>query len=198
MTRCSVTDCERQALSRGWCVVHYARWRKHGTTDLHVRRSRWDDFRELTDIDTDDCIEWPYAHVKGYGRIGNYLLTRNVCFANFGEPPTPRSQAAHSCGNPPCINWRHLRWATAIENAADRWSQGTMRTGEALHCSKLTEANVLEVRRRVAAGETQTSLAHEFNVHVPAINRIVHRKRWGWLADPTDNTQPTSESEPTP
>lgn len=27
---CSIDDCERQCYSRGWCNLHYQRWRKHG------------------------------------------------------------------------------------------------------------------------------------------------------------------------
>lgn len=30
---CSVDDCERPVLARGWCRMHYYRWYRHGTTD---------------------------------------------------------------------------------------------------------------------------------------------------------------------
>lgn len=31
---CSVNGCEKQAWSRGWCGMHYARWRANGTVEL--------------------------------------------------------------------------------------------------------------------------------------------------------------------
>lgn len=30
---CTVERCDRGAIARGWCSTHYARWRKHGSTD---------------------------------------------------------------------------------------------------------------------------------------------------------------------
>jgi hypothetical protein len=30
MSGCAIEECERKHLARGWCHVHYSRWRKHG------------------------------------------------------------------------------------------------------------------------------------------------------------------------
>lgn len=30
---CSIEDCDRSAKARGWCMLHYKRWRSTGTTD---------------------------------------------------------------------------------------------------------------------------------------------------------------------
>ncbi|WP_333742689.1 HNH endonuclease signature motif containing protein [Streptomyces ardesiacus] len=35
---CSVPGCERIHYGRGWCSLHYARWRIHGSTDKPVRK----------------------------------------------------------------------------------------------------------------------------------------------------------------
>jgi hypothetical protein len=34
MRPCAIPDCDRPQRSRGWCKLHYARWRHHGHTDL--------------------------------------------------------------------------------------------------------------------------------------------------------------------
>lgn len=31
MDTCTVDDCDKPARSRGWCSVHYMRWRRHGS-----------------------------------------------------------------------------------------------------------------------------------------------------------------------
>jgi len=47
--------------------------------------------------------------------------------------------------------------------------------------AKLTEADVVEVRRRLALGESQTSIARAFEVDRCTIGDILHRRSWQWL-----------------
>ena len=50
------------------------------------------------------------------------------------------------------------------------------------HRVKLTAAQVLEIRRKVAAREcVYRHLAEKFNVHVSTIGDIVQRKTWAHL-----------------
>lgn len=30
---CTITDCDKPLLYRGWCQMHLSRWRRHGHTD---------------------------------------------------------------------------------------------------------------------------------------------------------------------
>lgn len=128
-----------------------------------------------------ECLEWPFATVAGYGRVNiegeSALVHRLVCERRHGPPP-PRAQAAHGCGNRTCVNPGHLRWATPIENASDRIAHGTDCRGDKHPQRILTEHIVREVRRRVAAGESQASLAREFGVHRHTIGSAVHGKSW--------------------
>jgi hypothetical protein len=74
-------------------------------------------------MDTDDCIDWPYnREPDGYARIGNKLVTRVVCKRVHGAPPEENYEAAHSChrGHLGCINWKHLSWKTRRANIDDR------------------------------------------------------------------------------
>ena len=88
-----------------------------------------DFIRAALEAETDECIDWPYSIVNGYGVINQKerrgYVHRFICIAKHGRPPTKRHQAAHSCNNPPCCNWRHLRWATPKENQHDRIAAGT-------------------------------------------------------------------------
>lgn len=37
---CIIVGCDKPRLARGWCAMHYRRWRVHGTTDAPPKRVR--------------------------------------------------------------------------------------------------------------------------------------------------------------
>ena len=68
----------------------------------------------------DDCLPWPFSFDVRVGR-GRVLYEgecewahRVMCRLAKGEPPTPKHQAAHNCGNGHrrCINPNRLEWKT--------------------------------------------------------------------------------------
>lgn len=71
------------------------------------------------------CIIWPFGTSGGYpsfkpkGKQISEQLHRAICQQVYGDPPTEAHEAAHSCGINRCLNWRHLRWATPLENKRD-------------------------------------------------------------------------------
>lgn len=73
----------------------------------------------------------------------------------------------------------NLAWGTRKENAEDRIRHGTGQRGERLWSVKLTEVQVIEIRRRYCLGGiTQKELAIEFNVTSPSISHIITRRSW--------------------
>lgn len=117
----------------------------------------------------------------------------------------------HDCpngDNPSCVNPDHMFLGNRRANAQDASQKGMLafgdrnsthihpenvRRGERHHWfgagmkgekhsqAKLTEADVREIRKRVAAGETQTSLAKEFSIHASSLNLIVKRINWSHI-----------------
>lgn len=55
------------------------------------------------------------------------------------------------------------------------------RRGEGVTVSKLTEAQVLEIRRRRAAGERGVDLAREFGIGVTYCRRLANGEYWSYL-----------------
>jgi len=92
----------------------------------------------------------------------------------------------HSCDNPPCCNPRHLWAGTHAENIMDAARKGRLNTatGERHSQAKLTWETVRLIRARVAAGDSQGSLAREYGVSQVCIHFVVTRATWA--NDPLD------------
>lgn len=162
---------------------------------MSAQRSLFDRFWEKVDVRGDaEC--WPWLAAKagkaGYGCIGirGHWLTRAHCIswmlANHREVPEGL-WVLHTCDNPPCVNPAHLFLGTRQDNVDDMMAKrrhGAHRglvdfaRGERHGIAKLTEAEVLEIRRRRDLGEMQQALADSFGVSRRTIGFIVNRETW--------------------
>lgn len=88
-----------------------------------------------------------------------------------GTKIAPGMHIDHKCRNPRCVNPAHLEPVTPSEN---------MRRGRA---TRLRAEDVRAIRRRWAAGETQTDLAREFGISQTHASNIAHRLKWADLPD---------------
>lgn len=136
---------------------------------------------EMCQRDTDECILWPhFLNSTGYGFVwtgsGSRRVHRLVCIRTYGEPP-PDHETAHSCGMRACVNRRHLRWATHLENMQDR----TYALGEGVPSHKLTEEHVRAIRHRSSLGAQRAELARAYGVTAQTVLDIVRRRTWSWL-----------------
>lgn len=205
--KCSIEGCDNPFLARGWCSKHWSRWRRNGhplgggtPKDGTVARF----FCEVVvPCKSDDCLIWPFGRDQyGYGKIGSGsgsgLVHRRACEEVHGQPPDePDIQAAHNCGNGHlgCCNPRHLRWATRVDNSMDRVEHGTHNRGEKHKMAKLTEGQVLEIRR--LEGEiSRAEIARKFDVSAWNVACIHRRKSWFWLADDGTRLDAANDNEP--
>lgn len=192
MPECSAEGCDKPAKGRGMCWSHYRKYKLEGGF-IRPRSANGAPLHFMNDLSGfvgEDCVIWPYARDEtGYAVFrnpgGSNLATRYVCERASGPAPTPKHEAAHSCGNGSlgCVNPNHLRWATRAENQADRALHGTANRGERQGRSTMKEPDVLALRARYANGERLCDLARSSGFKVDTIEAAVKGRSWKWLSD---------------
>lgn len=116
----------------------------------------------IDSADPDACWGWigakggpgQYPHIRWNHR--NWKIHRVTLAYATGEYH-PHLESLHSCDNADCTNPRHLRWGTSLENSADMISRGRGSTaprkvGAEHGMAKLTEIDVIEIRRLYDSG----------------------------------------------
>jgi hypothetical protein len=93
----------------------------------------------------------------------------------------PRPEGMQACHGPlgRLVNTvSNLRWDTVAANHEDKRKAGTTARGTVHGLSKLTEADVVTIRRRLAAGDTKTSIGKDYCVSRVSIANIQKGKTW--------------------
>lgn len=123
---CTISNCERQLVAVGLCMMHYKRKRKYGDPTLS-RPNPVERFWAKV-VKTDTCWEWNATrNHRGYGKfrdsphseIGAHRYSYILHKGEIGEG----MEVMHTCDNPPCVNPDHLLLGTAKDNAEDRTSK---------------------------------------------------------------------------
>jgi hypothetical protein len=117
-------------------------------------------------------VRKPYLATTGYW----YLAMRHDGFKKavalhiliaesfVGPMPNGKPEVAHGDGNKLNNDPSNLRWVSRSENEADKILHGKSNRGERQGRSRLKAAQVLEIRRRLAVGEQQESIAAYFGI----------------------------------
>lgn len=134
----------------------------------------------------DACWPWTAGLTQGYGRIrrgGPKISAHRVALERrLGRAIRLGFCSLHHCDNPPCCNPTHLFEGTDADNVRDRDEKGRVQRGSKHYFAKLANDDIREIRRRSAAGETQTALAAEFEVAQTGISKIILRQTWGHIS----------------
>jgi hypothetical protein len=158
---------------------------------------------------SESCWLWlgkPNGH--GYGR---FSIMRKVVLAHrysweLAHGTVPAGLwVLHHCDNPPCVNPAHLWLGTHGDNMRDMVAKG--RNGAITHPERIargdrgsahlhpesrprgenhphatfTEAQVLDIKRRLVDGERRLALAAAYRVSRGAIDGIASGRTWGHL-----------------
>ena len=82
------------------------------------------------------------------------------------------------CGNPACVNVEHLWLDTLVGVVAEKCRKGRQARGVMIALSKLVDAQVLDMRKAFAAGETMLSISKRFPVCALTVRDVVLRRTW--------------------
>lgn len=139
----------------------------------------WDNVEKK---EVDECWPWSAARDRdGYGLI-SYLgksYRANRLALKFNGVDIPKGHhACHRCRNSWCCNPNHLYAGTAAQNNMDKYAHGTNLSGEQCHMSKLTEKQVIEIRKDT---RSRSVIASEHGVTHSNICAIQARRTWKHL-----------------
>lgn len=192
---CSIPNCGKPSAKRGWCGMHYRRWRLHGDPNTKLQnQSRRGELRAWLiahrDFDGEQCLIWPFGRTTN-GRGSIWIEGRNtsahlvMCELVNGPKPSPQHEGSHICGNGHlgCVHPRHVIWETHKDNLLRTLEHGTATRGTRNGMSKLTATEVRQIRKLYAQGHTQSVLAEKFGVFFSTVSKIVNNQTWRWLTD---------------
>lgn len=112
------------------------------------------------------------------GRRGRTKRVQRLVLEAFVGPCPPGMEACHNDGTRTNNHVENLRWASPMDNAADRRRHGTQCVGSLIGVAKLTAAAVLDIRRARVEGRLLGEIADEWGVDESTIYQVVHRKTW--------------------
>lgn len=151
-------------------------------------RDFWSNVQKLSD---NECWPWTgccsgsskdkekkWAYGKFSFRGGMKNAHRIMLYLSKGEPPCTGMFACHTCDNPKCVNPSHLYWGTAKQNTHDMLNRNRQARGLKHGISKLTEDQVLAIKRSLMGGGMIYRLAKQYGVARATIQDIKKGVTW--------------------
>lgn len=142
-------------------------------------------------LDDDGCLLWRGA--KDYDGYGHCKILKKQWmvhrFIYYCYLPTDEDREAflqsgdlviHLCDTPSCINFQHLRAATAHDNMHDMIDKGraVRLNGTQLPQSKLTDDEIQIIRKKYDDGMSQGALARLYGTNQSTISRAINGLTW--------------------
>ena len=140
---------------------------------------------------------WPWTRARyGIGRYGaaSFNLgdgkrvhgTHRLAFLLSGGLLTSeRPHVIHSCDNKICCNPAHLSAGSHSENIQQAYDRGLIefstKRGRESHFSRVTEEDVLAIRKRAKNGESIAALADAFGLSKSGTHHIITGRTWSHI-----------------
>lgn len=121
-----------------------------------------------------------YVSLMRDGKAATHTVHKLV-LTTFVGPRPEGMEGSHLDGDARNCRPSNLVWETHAENIRRKAAHGTQDRGEQVGTSKLTEADVQEMKRLRASGLKHRELAQRFGVGGAQVSRILSGKRWRHL-----------------
>lgn len=139
------------------------------------------------------CWLWVASQTQaGYGNLtyqrSSFYAHRCSYEAENGKGSAACLIVRHRCDNPSCMNPGHLLGGTTQDNVADMHARGRARNafGERVHTAKLSDADVIEIRRMARAGESIAQIRRLFPVKWDTVLLAATGQRWSHIPGAVD------------
>jgi hypothetical protein len=131
----------------------------------------------------------PHLTTRGYMQVALWAkgrsakrLAHTLVLLAFVGPPAAGHECRHLNGVRNDNRLENLAWGDRRTNMADKYAHGTQPVGEAVLTSKLTEADVREIRRLRADGASLKAIAAKFGIDFAHVSSIARRRVWRHVA----------------
>ena len=136
------------------------------------------------------CLLWTGSNdgTNGYGTVrrnGRLMKAHRYAYEMTHGSIPDGMMVCHTCDVPACVEPTHLFLGTSRDNVVDMIEKGRNGSGRPRRGLKLTVDDVVAIRQRWAAGESQRSLAAKFGIDQSHVSRLVRADRDTWAECPT-------------
>jgi hypothetical protein len=122
--------------------------------------------------------DYVYTHLNDQEKsFGIHALVAKVFIGDRPENQDVR----HLDGNPKNNHVKNLAYGTRKENMADMHKHGRISKGSKRWNARLTEKDVVKIRKMLAKGYGPTFIGNKFGVSDSAIYCIDRKLSWAWL-----------------
>jgi hypothetical protein len=196
---CLVEGCEVRRARQGYCSRHWGYFSRYGSATPNVKlKFHGKTFDEsynhhVIRLNKKECWGWSGSiNNSGYGYFsckGIQKAAHRYSYEKNIGPIPDGLWVLHKCDNPKCNNPEHLFLGDNSANTKDAYSKGRrqkipiefMRRGKESHLSKLTEEEVICIKKLLSQGRTNTEIARLFGVTHGNISCIKLGQTWKHL-----------------
>lgn len=111
-----------------------------------------------------------------YKQVSLHRLVATTFIPN----PKNKPQVNHKNGNKHDNRVENLEWVTQSENILHSYKTGLKKPmrGVKNWCAKITEADVLMIRKLAIEGQTPTQISKSYPINDATVSKIIHKQIW--------------------